>query len=84
MRVHPDDHAHEHSPLAGNELTPGGHRYFELGKPLLSLSSHGALRERKPDESHANDTGGQPPKQSVSPGTWTESGQTPALPPSLK
>jgi hypothetical protein len=37
-----------------------GTAYFELGKPLSSLSSHGARRERKPDESHANTTGGQP------------------------
>jgi hypothetical protein len=26
----------------------GGHRYFEQNKPLLSLSSRGARRDRKP------------------------------------
>ena len=59
------------------------HRYFEQGKPLLSLSSHGARRERKPDESHTNDTGGQPRNASVSPGTWTEPGPAPVLTPVL-
>jgi hypothetical protein len=57
----------------------GGHRYFEQNKPLSSLSSRGARRDRKPDESHTNDTGGQPLIESVSPSTWTESGQTPIL-----
>ncbi len=61
-------------PLLAVKLTQGGHRHFELGKPLLSLSSHGARRERKPDESHTNDTSGQPQNARVSPGTWTEPG----------
>jgi hypothetical protein len=26
----------------------GGHRYFEQNKPLLSLSSRGARRDRRP------------------------------------
>jgi hypothetical protein len=57
----------------------GGHRYFEQNKPLSSLSLHGARRDRKPIESHTNDTGGQPLFESVSPGTWTESGRTSVL-----
>jgi hypothetical protein len=31
-----------------DELQQGGHRYFELSKPLSSLSLHGTRRDRKP------------------------------------
>ena len=48
VRVHPDDHlAHIQSLLLDHAVLaePGGHRYFELGKPLLSLSPlHGGAR----------------------------------------
>jgi hypothetical protein len=37
---------------------PGGHRYFELGKPLLSLSPlTAAPGPRRPNESHTTSVG---------------------------
>jgi hypothetical protein len=36
----------------------GGHRYFEQNRPLSSLSSRGARRDRKPNESHTGNTVG--------------------------
>jgi len=45
VRVHPDDHAHRCAPLLDADLKRGGHCYFEPGKPLSSLSLHGARRE---------------------------------------
>jgi hypothetical protein len=80
VRVHPDDHTHPVPPLTeADELQQGGHRYFEQNKPLSSLSSRATRRDRKPCESHTNDTGEQPLNESVPPDTWTESGQTPIL-----
>jgi len=68
--VHPDDHAHPAPPFAEPmSCQQGGHRYFEQNKPLSSLSSRGARRDRRPCESHTNDTGGQPQCGSVSPST---------------
>ena len=60
VRVHPDDHAHRFLLASPGDVRRGGHCYFELGKPLPGLSSHGARRDRMPCESHTNDTGGQP------------------------
>ena len=45
VRVHPDDHAHSSSRALQVNLPRGGHCYFELGKPLSSLSPHGARRD---------------------------------------
>jgi hypothetical protein len=45
----------------------GGHRYFELSKPLLSLSSPTAPGPRRPDESHATSAGSR--NESDEPGT---------------
>ena len=47
VRVHPDDYLAHPSPPADRAVVAGqgGHRYFEQGKPLLSLSSlHGGTR----------------------------------------
>jgi hypothetical protein len=47
---------------------PGGHRYFELGKPLLSLSSlPAAPGPRRPNESHTTSAGSR--IESDEPGT---------------
>jgi hypothetical protein len=45
----------------------GGHRYFELSKPLLSLSPPTAPGPRRPNESHATSTGSR--IESDEPGT---------------
>ena len=69
MRVHPDDDlAHL---LLLPHLTvldgPGGHRYFELSKPLLSLSQPTAPGPRRPNESHTTSVGSR--NESDEPGT---------------
>jgi hypothetical protein len=46
---------------------PGGHRYFELGNPLLSLSLPRAPGPCRPDESHATSAGSR--NESDEPGT---------------
>jgi hypothetical protein len=47
---------------------PGGHRYFELNKPLLSLSSLiWAPGPRRPNESHTTSAGSR--NESDEPGT---------------
>jgi hypothetical protein len=57
---------------------PGGHRYFEQNKPLLSLSSlTAAPGPRRPDESHTTSVGSR--DESDRPGAWTEPGQAPVL-----
>jgi hypothetical protein len=64
--------------LAGNFPGEGGHRYFELRKPLLSLSPpKAAPGPRRPKESHATSAGSR--FVSDEPGTWTEPGRAPAL-----
>ena len=65
MRIHPDPNtAHLPAPHRG-AVSPdrqGGHRYFELGKSLLSHSlASGARQERTPDVSHPR--GGQPMRE---------------------
>src|SRR5690348_14745161 len=79
VRVHPDDHAaHPCPPCSCCMAEPGGHRYFELNRPLLSLSSlitaHGP---RRPDESHTTSAGSR--NESDKPGTLTEPRQAPVL-----
>ena len=62
---------------AGDHGGEGGHRYFELRKPLLSLSlPTTAPGPRRPDESHTTSAGSR--KESDEPGTRTEPGQAPA------
>ena len=47
---------------------PGGHRYFELSKPLLSLSPPTAAPgPRRPEESHTTSAGSR--NESDEPGT---------------
>jgi hypothetical protein len=55
--------------LPSADLTEGrgGHRYFELSKPLLSLSLPAVPGPRRQNESHAPSAGGR--KQSDGPGT---------------
>jgi len=61
---------------AGDVAGAGGHRYFELGKPLLSLSlPMTAPGPRRPNESHATSAGSR--KVSDEPGAWTEPGRAP-------
>jgi len=58
---------------------PGGHRYFEHSKPLLSLSRPmTAPGPRRPDESHTTSVGSR--CESDEPDAWTEPGQAPVLP----
>jgi hypothetical protein len=77
--IHSDDPAHPGTSRSVVRSVRRGQRYFERNKPPSSLSSRGARRDRKPGESHTRGTDGQPPNESVSPSTWTESGQTPVL-----
>jgi NAD(P)-dependent dehydrogenase (short-subunit alcohol dehydrogenase family) len=66
VRVHPDDHlAHLQPLLPGHAVPaePGGHRYFELGKPLLSLSRSprhpvraGQMRATRPSADSRNES----------------------------
>jgi hypothetical protein len=57
----------------------GGHCYYELGSPFLSHTpSAGPGGQQSESEPHPHGVGS--PKESVPPSTWTESGQTPALP----
>jgi len=80
-RVHPDDHlAHLQSLLLDHAVLaePGGHRYFEPGKPLLSLSPlTAAPGPRRPNESHTTSAGSR--NESDEPGTQTEPRQAPVL-----
>ena len=71
--------AHPVPPARSADLgEPGGHRYFELNKPLLSLSSPmAAPGPRRPDESHTTSAGSR--NESDEPGTWTEPRQAPVL-----
>jgi hypothetical protein len=55
----------------------GGHRYFELSKPLLSISLPTAPGPRRPNESHATSAGSR--IENDEPGTWTEPGRAPVL-----
>jgi hypothetical protein len=77
MRVDADDYlAYRESSLLGLvTVGRGGHRYFEQGKPLLSLSSpfNAAPGPRRPNESHTTSGGSR--IESDGPGTWTEPGQ---------
>jgi hypothetical protein len=80
VRVHPnDDLAHPVLLLAPVLVfEPGGHRYFEQNKPLLSLSSLTAVPgPRRPNESHTISAGSR--NESDRPGTWTEPGRAPVL-----
>src|SRR6266581_2052015 len=64
----------DHADLA----EPGGHRYFELNRPLLSLSPPTAAPgPRRPNESHTTSAGSR--NESDGPGTWTEPRQAPVL-----
>jgi len=57
---------------------PGGHRYFELNRPLLSLSPLiAAPGPRRPDKSHTTSAGSG--IESDEPDAWTEPGQAPVL-----
>jgi hypothetical protein len=71
VRVHPDDHlAHLQSLLLDHAVLtePGGHRYFEQNKPLLSLSSPiAAPGPHRPDKSHTTSAGSR--NESDEPGT---------------
>jgi hypothetical protein len=69
VRVHPDDDLTQLLllPCAGVANGPGGHRYFELSKPLLSLSLPTAPGPRRPNESHATSAGSR--IESDEPGT---------------
>ena len=81
MRIHPDHHCAHRSPSCPILLVTageGGHRYFELGKPLLSLSlPKAAPGPRRPNESHTTSVGSR--NESDEPGTWTEPRQAPVL-----
>jgi len=56
----------------------GGHRYFELRKPLLSLSlPMTAPGPRRPNESHTASVGSR--IESDEPDAWTEPGRAPVL-----
>jgi hypothetical protein len=48
MWVHPDDHAHGLLLGSPADARQGEHSYFEQGKPLSSLSSRDARRDRRP------------------------------------
>ena len=64
--------------LAGYLRGEGGHRYFELGNPLLSLSLPiAAPGPRRPDESHTTSVGSR--CESDEPGALTEPRQAPVL-----
>jgi hypothetical protein len=57
---------------------PGGHRYFEQSKPLLSLSQlMTAPGPRRPNESHTTKVGSR--IESDEPDAWTEPRQAPVL-----
>ena len=84
VRVHPDHHPRcvpsTRPPLLEPLLVvePGGHRYFELSKPLLSLSlpwrrpaRAGQMRATRPSVGSRY--------ESDSPGAWTEPRQAPVL-----
>ncbi len=59
-------------------VEPGGQRYFELSKPLLSLSPPWRRPgQRRPNESHTTIVGSR--CESDSPGAWTEPRQAPVL-----
>ena len=59
-------------------VEPGGQRYFEPSKPLLSLSLPLATPgPRRPNESHTTSVGSR--CESDSPGAWTEPCQAPVL-----
>ena len=79
MRVHPDDDLAHLLLLPYPDVVngPGGHRYFELSKPLLSLSLPTAPGPRRPNESHVISAGIR--CESDGPGTWTEPGRAPVL-----
>jgi hypothetical protein len=66
VRVHPDDHPQRRLPCRDRLGCPhAGHRYFKQDKPLSSLSLPGTRRDRRPEQSHTKDTGGQPQTGSV-------------------
>jgi hypothetical protein len=81
MRIHADDYlTHARPPSSTLSLAGrGGHRYFEQGKPLLSLSSPSvaASGTRRPDLSHTINVGSR--KESDEPDAWTEPRQAPVL-----
>jgi hypothetical protein len=77
--IHPDDDAHRPPPLAKTHgCQQGGHRTSSRTDPFPA-SPRAAPGENASQMRATPKTGGQPPKKSVSPGTWTESGQTPVL-----
>jgi hypothetical protein len=69
VRIHPDDHlAHPSSSVVLSSAEQGGHRYFELNRPLLSLSPLiAAPGPRRPNESHTTSAGSR--NESDEPGT---------------
>src|SRR2546430_9278261 len=71
VRVHPDDHLAHRSPPCSSvsgPTEPGGHRYFQQNKPLLSLSSPTAASgPRRPNDSHTTSVGSR--NESDGPGT---------------